>query len=171
MKILITGNQGLAAALASIYNDHQVQMISRGLGKDIGNVDQWAVDFLDYDMVINCAYSQLDQVAVLNFFFEHWKNHAHKTIVTIGSTACDYPAARPDLVDQPWPYRYHKKALLAAWHETCFHAVKSMIVNPGPIDTAMIQHRRVAKMPPVALAAKLRTVIDDPWMRRVDLWV
>jgi len=170
MKIVITGQQGLGAALGSVYNDHDVTAVSKTTGHDIHEVRRWAHSFLDHDMIINCAYSGLAQIEVLQFFFQAWKDDPNRYIITIGSTVTDYSAMRPDMIEHYWPYRVHKQALLAAWRETCCHAVKSKLINPGPIDTAMTAQRHVIKMPSMELAQKIRDVIQDPWIRRVDLW-
>lgn len=171
MNILITGRRGLAADLASIYRDHDVSLVSKSTGHCIGDIEIWGQDFLGHDMVINCAYREFDQIKVLEYFFTTWKNNSNKHIITIGSTAADYPAARPDMIDQYWPYRLHKQSLLSAWKQTCFNAVDSKIINPGPIDTDMIRHRAIPKMSPRELAQRIRSIIDDPWTRRVDLWL
>lgn len=171
MNILITGQRGLAADLALIYQDHDVTLVSKSTGHCIGNIETWGQDFLDHDMVINCAYSEFDQIKVLEYFFTAWKNHSHKHLITIGSNAADYPEARPDLMGQYWTYRLHKQSLLSAWKQTCFQAIDSKIINPGPIDTDMIRERKVPKMSPKELAKRIRSIIDDPWIRRVDLWL
>lgn len=171
MKILITGTQGLSHHLINAYHDHSVTAVSRQTGHDINCVEIWGQEFLDHDMVINCAYNGLAQIRVLEFFFAAWHAKSDKHLITIGSTAADYAGARPDMAGISWPYRSHKQSLLSAWRETCHAAIDSKLINPGPIDTAMVQHRSVPKMSPGELAVRIRLLIEDPWIRRVDLWV
>lgn len=170
MKLLITGQSGLAKSLASAYQDHQPTCVSRATGHDIADINQWGERFIDYDMVINCAYRDFAQVSVLDFFFNRWQWDSNKTIVSIGSRAVEHPRIEIDLDQDYWPYRYHKQALHLAWLKTCHSPMKSILINPGPIDTDMIKHLSTKKMDPDDLALRIRRAVEDGWIKRIDLW-
>jgi hypothetical protein len=170
MKILITGNKGLAKALGDVYADQSVTMISRSSGTDINNVSQWGSNFLDYDCVVNCAYDGFAQVSVLEFFYQNWKNNPSKKIITIGSRAVTHKRSDPE--SGYWAYRLHKQALQQA-HDTMLLDAKCdmKIIHPGPIDTAMLQHIDCVKFNPGILASKIKTIVEDSTIKRVDLWL
>lgn len=170
MKILITGVRGLADALRDAYIDHEVTSVSKSGGFDIHNVDHWGTEFLDCDIVFNCAYDGFGQVSVVEFFFKHWKNDPSKTIVSIGSRAITHK--RIENTDEYWPYRTHKLALQSV-HDSMLLSAKCdlKIFNPGPIDTHMISHLDCTKADPVKLAQQIKQTVADPTVKRVDLWV
>jgi len=169
MKILITGTKGLAAALGNTYAEHSVTMVSRSNAFDINHVNIWGSQFLDYDCVFNCAYDGFAQVGVLEFFYTHWKNNPGKKIITIGSRAITHK--RIETKSEYWPYRLHKQALQQA-HDTMLLDVKCdmKIINPGPIDTDMIKHLDCVKMSADETAFKIKNIVDDPTIKRLDLW-
>lgn len=170
MKILITGTQGLAQSLGNAYIDHSVTLVSRSGGYDINNIDQWGVKFLDHDCIINCAYNKFAQVKVLEFFFEHWGNNPLKKIISIGSRSIIYKRLDNDL--GYWDYRLHKQALQQAHDAMLLNAQCDLkIINPGPIDTEMIAHQQCVKYDPDKLAVKIKNIIEDPTIKRVDLWL
>lgn len=171
MKLLITGRSGLAAALARIYQDHQVTAVSRATGHDIADIMHWGQEFLGHDMVVNCAYHELAQISVLDFFFDHWQQDASKILVTIGSRVIDHPRIEQDRDHEPWPYRAHKQALQQAWNKTARSPMKSLMINPGPIDSDMTRHHAVPKMDADQLAKRIRHIVQDGWIRRADLWL
>jgi hypothetical protein len=170
MKILITGTQGLARALSDAYIDHSVTMVSRSVGYNINNVDQWGAEFLDHDCVFNCAYDKFAQVNILEFFFKHWGNDPSKKIINIGSRAISYK--RLDGESGYWGYRLHKQALQQA-HDAMLLTAKCdlKMFNPGPIDTAMIAHQQCTKYNPDELAIKIKNFVADPTIKRLDLWL
>ena len=171
MKILITGNQGIARALAEQYDTHQVTCVSRQTGHDINQISQWGQQFLDYDLVFNNAYDGYGQVSVLEFFFNHWQELPNKTIVTIGSRSSYIPAT--DTKHLPyWPYQNHKLALQQA-HDRMIQSAKCVlkIVNPGPVNTDMVKHLSVPKIDPKELATRVASMVADPAMKRIDLWL
>lgn len=170
MKILITGTSGLASSLMQVlFNEHEVMCVSRVTGHDINNVDHWGHEFLDFDMIFNCAYSGFAQVKVLEFFFDHWKNNPNKIIVSIGSRAITHK--RIENSDEYWPYRIHKQALQSA-HDSMLLTAKCdlKIFNPGPIDTKMIAHLSCNKESPDLLAKKIKQLTTDKSLKRIDLW-
>lgn len=171
MKILITGTQGLAKELGAILgNTNQVALVSRSNGFDINDISQWGLDFLDYDSVFNCAYSGYAQVSVLEFFYNAWKHNISKQIITIGSRAIVFK--RTDGEQGYWAYRTHKQALQQAHDAMLLDAKCDMkIINPGPIDTAMIQHISCAKLDAKTLAQQIQTIASNPILKRVDLWL
>lgn len=170
MKILITGTQGLALSLKNAYNSQQVTTVSRSNGYDINNIYQWGSEFLDYDCIINCAYDKFAQVKVLEFFFNHWRNNPSKKIISIGSRTITYK--RLDNNVEYWDYKLHKQTLQHAYDAMLLTAKCDLkIINPGPIDTAMIAHQQCVKYNPDELAIKIKNLISDPTIKRVDLWL
>lgn len=171
MKILITGTKGIAQALADAYQAHDVTCVSRSTGHDINNINTWGQQFVDHDMIINNAYDGFGQVQVLDYFFRAWKYDASKKIITIGSRSSYMPAV--DTKNMPyWPYQVHKLALQQAHDRMIQEAECQMkIINPGPVDTQMIAHLTVKKISTQDLAEKIIAVIDDPTVRRIDLWL
>lgn len=170
MKILITGVRGLADALRDAYIDHDVTSVSKSGGFDIHNIDHWGTEFLDYDLVFNCAYDGFGQVSVAEFFFKHWRDDPSKTIVSIGSRAITHK--RIENTDEYWPYRTHKLALQAA-HDSMLLSAKCdlKIFNPGPIDTHMIAHLDCLKFSIEDLAVRIKEYTRDSTIKRIDLWV
>lgn len=169
MKILVTGSQGLAKSLAEVYSDHNVTLVSKSTGHDINKVHKWGKDFIDSDIVFNCAYDDYGQVKVLEFFFDHWKTLPNKQIISIGSRAITHK--RIENTDEYWPYRIHKLALQNAHDSMLLGSVCDLkIINPGPIDTQMIAHLQCKKMPPMALAMRIKILAADPSIKRIDLW-
>jgi hypothetical protein len=170
MKILITGVRGLAHALGNAYSDHDVTLVSCSGGYDIVNVTSWGQDFLDYDCVFNNAYSGFAQIEVLEFFYKHWKHDSHKKIISIGSRAITHK--RIESESGYWAYRLHKQALQQAHDAMLMDAKCDMkIFNPGPIDTDMIKHLDTVKINPDQLAHKIKSMVGDPTVKRVDLWL
>jgi len=171
MKILITGTQGLAKELGAILGDtNQVVLVSRSNGFDINNISQWGSNFLDYDSVFNCAYSGYAQVSVLEFFYNAWKHNASKQIVTVGSRVITFKRSEGE--QGYWAYRTHKQTLQHAHDSMLLDAKCDMkIINPGPINTTMIQHISCAKMDAGALALQIQDIANNPILKRVDLWL
>jgi hypothetical protein len=171
MKIIITGTRGLAAELGNAYRDQFVTLISKSGGYDINDVDQWSHIFYDHDVLFNCAYSEFSQVRVLELFYQAWQQDPNKTIVSIGSKVVSGARAEINTDNAYWPYRLHKQTLQTA-HDTMSRTAKCnmKIINPGPVDTDMISHVDCVKMDPAELAAKIRNWVDDPYVKRVDLW-
>lgn len=170
MKILITGTKGLAQALSDAYIDHSVTSISRSGGYDINDIDSWGLDVLHYDCVFNCAYSDYAQIKVLEFFYNKWHNDSLKKIITIGSRAITHKRIESDT--GYWPYRLHKQALQQAHDSMLLTAKCDMkIINPGPIDTPMIAEHQCIKFDPLVLALKIKSIVEDSTIKRVDLWL
>lgn len=170
MKILITGQNGLAQALAEAHCEQSVTCVSRRTGHDIHDVANWGHAFVDYDMVYNCAYNGLGQLHVLEFFYEAWKTDAQRTIVNIGSRVVSFP--RSDGKHDYLAYHTHKIALLKAY-ELMLPVSRCMIkmINPGPIDTDMVSHLPIPKIDPRDLARNVRALVENPLIRRADLWL
>ena len=170
MNIVITGSAELAIALQKVFSDHNVTLVSRKSGHDINCIDQWGAVFDNHDMVINCAYSDHGQLKVLEYFFNCWKNKLDKKIITIGSRVISHRpvAAQYDY----WPYRLHKQELQLAHDAMLSEAVCDMkIINPGPINTAMVKHHNVPKFSTTDFAMRLKEIAADRSLKRVDLWV
>jgi hypothetical protein len=170
MKILITGTQGLAQELAFVYADYDVTAVSLSTGHDILCIEEWGVDFLDYDLVLNCAYSGTGQQLVLEYFHHHWQFDPAKSIVTIGSKVVTQP--RADGTHGYWPYRIHKQTL-QAMHDAMWPTTHCdlKIVNPGAFDSEMVAHLDVPKFSLYDLASRIKKIANDPVVKRVDLWL
>ena len=170
MKILITGTKGLAQELAFVYSNYTVTTVSQSTGHDILKIDQWGVDFLDYDLVFNCAYSGIGQQLVLEYFYHHWKSDSTKSIVTIGSKIITQP--RADGSTGYWPYRTHKLSLQSMYDHMWPTAQCDLkIINPGAFDSAMVAHLDVLKLNLYELAIRIKKYVEDPVVKRVDLWL
>ena len=125
---------------------------------------------MDYDCVFNCAYNKFAQIGVLEFFHNHWKDKPDKKIITIGSRVITYK--RLDTESGYWDYRLHKQALQQAHDAMLIDAKCDMkIINPGPIDTDMIKHVMTVKISTVELANKIKSIVSDTTVKRVDLWL
>lgn len=170
MNILITGTKGLANALGDVYSDQSVTLISKSGGYDINKVSEWGSEFLSYDSIINCAYDGFGQLAVLEFFYKHWKNNTTKQIINIGSRCITYKRLDADL--GYWPYRQHKQSLQQAVDAMLLDASCDIkIINPGPIDTPMVALHQCAKFNTQELATKIKSIAADPSIKRIDLWL
>jgi hypothetical protein len=171
MKILITGTKGLAQDLASVYNHkHAVTSVSLSTGHDILNINQWGVDFLEYDLVFNCAYSGIGQQLVLEYFYHNWQTDSTKSIITVGSKIITQP--RVDPTNDYWPYRIHKQTL-QAMHDSMWPSALCdlKIINPGAFDSDMMSQHNVPKLSLSDLAHRIKHYVDDPVIKRVDLWI
>jgi len=172
MKILITGQQGLAQGLAQVYADHDVRCVSRSTGHDITKIEDWGSEFLDIDLVFNCAYCGRGQEQVLEYFFQHWHDDQRRCIVSIGSRVITQPRSDGSGDHTYWPYRQHKQNL-QNMHDRMSATAKCslIIINPGPFESAMSQHIVSAKMPVADLCQQIKRAVEDPSMRRIDLWL
>lgn len=170
MKILITGQSGLARALADVHHKDHVTCVSQSNSHDIALIKNWGSKFLDCDLVYNCAYSNIHQLTVLEFFYQHWRTDSSKIIVNIGSRVTSYP--RIENKKDYWPYLIHKQTLQQAYESMLPDAKCDIkLINPGPIDTDMIRHLSVPKFEPTTLAHRIKNLVADPTIKRVDLWV
>lgn len=172
MKILITGTSGLGKELGAAYADHQVTLVSRSTGHDINNISAWGHEFLTYDMVINCAYDGLGQQLMLDYFFNHWQLDPAKTIVTIGSKIITQPRIDISQDHDYWPYRLNKQAL-QLMHDSMLYTAKCnlKIFNPGAFDSSMTSGHNIPKMSLPDLAVTIKSHIENPVIKRVDLWL
>lgn len=172
MKILITGTQGLAKELAVVYSGHDVTLVSRSNGYDIMKIAEWGHEFLEYDLVFNCAYDGLGQVLVLDYFYQHWFNNPNKTIVTISSKVISQPRTEIERDKEYWPYREHKQ-ILQYIHDARWPAAicDLKIINPGAFDSGMVAHLDIPKISVFDLAARIKSAASDPLIKRLDLWL
>lgn len=173
MKILITGNQGLAQALAQrLCQNHSVTMVSRSSGYDIKHISQWAQTFYHCDMFVNCAYDSWAQTEALETFYWAWKDTATKSIINIGSSISDYVRIDKHHDHEYLSYRVHKQSLQSAFAKMVKTAQCDIkLINPGPMDTNMLNaNNNVNKMSPDFVAEKIVSVMFDPVIKRVDLW-
>jgi len=170
MNILVTGTTGLAYELSQAFDNDHVVCVSKSTGHDINHVDQWGIQFGHMDMLFNCAYHGTGQLKVLEFFFDLWKNDTSKKIITIGSRVVSYP--RSERTDEYWSYKLNKQSLQLA-HDLMLPSAKCdmKIINSGPIDTAMIRHLDMPKFNPKMLSDKIKNIVHDSTIKRVDLWI
>lgn len=167
MKIIVTGTRGLAKGLQSLPHD----VICLGREFDISRVVEWAGSFADADCLINCAYHEFDQVAVLEAFANVWRKDKTKIIINVGSAVSDYSRSETLKDSEYWPYRIHKQALQSSFNrltKECMCAIK--LINPGAIDTDMVQHLTVPKMTVEQVSQYINQLITDPVIKRIDLW-
>jgi len=171
MKILVTGTRGLAAGLQQSLQHHSIVCVSKTTGHNILDVDRWAADFIDMDVVVNCAYDGLGQVKVLEYFYNQWKTDASKIIVNIGSKCIVQPRIELEKDWQYWPYRLHKQ-FLQTMHDNmskdCECNLK--IINLGAIDTDMTSHLLTSKLAVSHASDMTKFLIENPELKRIDLW-
>jgi hypothetical protein len=172
MKILVTGTKGLAKEIAEVFCDHSVTAVSKTTGHDILNIKQWGNSFLDYDCVFNCAYADIGQQLVLEYFYHNWQHDSTKTIVTIGSKVITQPRSEILQNIDYWPYRIHKQTL-QNMHDNMWPTANCnlKIINPGPFDSEMTAHLTVKKLNMRNLAEQIRKITSDSVIKRVDLWL
>jgi len=172
MKILITGTTGLAKDLSEVFCNHSVTSVSKASGHNIHQINQWGNGYLDYDCVVNCAYDNIGQQLVLEYFYNNWKNDSNKKIITIGSKIINQPRIESEIDHHYWPYRLHKQALQLT-HDVMLATAKCdmKIINPGAFDTAMISHVDTPKISTKVLSEKIFQIMQDPLIKRVDLWL
>ena len=171
-KAVITGSQGIAHAVSHVLSaDYNVINISKSNGYDIADVGNWASEFVDYDVCINCAYDSWLQVNVLEEFCNIW-NSKDKTIVSIGSTVSDYGRTEKHLDHQHFPYRLHKQALQNAFNRLVMSNNSNLkIINPGITNTRMVSHIESEKLSTELVANHIKMLIESNELKRIDLWV
>jgi hypothetical protein len=109
---------------------------------------------------------------VLEFFYDKWKNDASKSIINIGSRVTFYPRSDIEKDQEYWPYRLHKQTLEQAWSKMLICSCDVKLINPGPINTDMMKHiTDIKKFDVNHLGAKIASVIFDPTIKRLDLWL
>lgn len=171
MKILITGTRGLATALVAFLDQHEVTCVSRSTGYDIGQVIDWAEEFQDFDMVVNCAFSGLGQVEVLKKFSHMWQSNTAKSIINIGSTVTSYPFSTLDMDHTYSDYRLLKIALQHAFEKIVrTHDCHVQLINPGLFPSDMTVNNNNKKMPIDQVAKNIHAVMFNKQIKRVDLW-
>lgn len=171
MKILITGRRGLSAALATVLQDHQLVIADRQ-NYNIQKVKSWVKEFTDFDVCINSAYDEWQQVTVLEEFYSLWHTDTKKTIINIGSNVASYSRTEVDKENEYLSYRLHKQALQLCFDKLVRTAKCDIkLVNPGPIDTSMINHLQCTKMSTVHVADRISWLMNQPDIKRLDLWL
>lgn len=171
MNIVITGQKGLAKALADAYSNYNVTNISRSSGYDINLVDSWANQFFSADMLINCAHSEYAQTKVLECFASAWRNDSSKKIINIGSKVIDYLRSETEKQNEYFAYRNQKQSLQNAFAnmvDNCLCDIR--LYNLGPTDTNLIANLHIHKMPVAQAAEQIKFFNSLPGIKRVDLW-
>ena len=169
--MIVTGRTGLSAGILDEFQgDYRVEQISRRSRHNIEQVAEWAEDFAAADVLINCAYSGWAQIAVLEQFCQLW-NTKDKTIVNIGSMVSNYSRSELQRDHEYFPYRLHKQALQSAFERLVKTTECNLkLINPGMIDTPMVQHISGTKLSVRTVAQHIRTLIETPQLKRIDLW-
>ena len=89
MNIGITGTTGLAEAIAGALQDHKIY--TPRIDDILMNPEHgyWfdKTNSNEYDVFINHAHRDFDQVTIFNIFMKHWKRLPHKYIINISSRA------------------------------------------------------------------------------------
>jgi hypothetical protein len=174
MNILITGTTGLAQALAQNLDlTHAVTQVSRRTGHSIQDVKSWGPNFYHYDVCINCAYDQWFQVDVLEQFYYAWCNDPTKQIINIGGSMVDYGRIEKEKEYEYLAYRVHKQALQSVFFKLVrLSQCDIKLISPGAIDTKMIEHLNFqGKMSADFVAKKIIGIMQDPCLKKVDLWL
>lgn len=172
-KILITGSRNISSAIATQHQTDYVMCASKSNGYNINNIFVWGSEFLDFDIVYNCAYDNQGQLKVLEFFATNWKDDASKIIVNIGSKITDYARSELSKDRDFFLYRYNKLILQKAFSDLT-HSCKCdlKLFNPGPVDlTDMAKHLDVPKLEINELAKNIKQLSENPLIKRVDLWL
>lgn len=136
MKIFITGHtSGIGYELFNILTEHhEVWGGSRRIGWDVGD-SRFYDQVLDFDVLVNNAYHETGQLALLKFVYSHWKN-TPKIIINVGSAHIDHQIHRPfDKVN----YNVTKAAIrhYSTWISENDNICKSMMFNPGHVNTPL----------------------------------
>ena len=84
MKVVITGSTGLAKNIKAVIEATPYIGVSHTV--DAVRVED-SIDWNDYDVFINCAHVDFEQVELLQECFEAFKRHKEKSIVNISSRA------------------------------------------------------------------------------------
>jgi len=174
MNILITGNQGLAKSLGNFLSSkYSVTYASRSTGHNIQDIAQWAPQFYHYDMFVNSAYDRWCQTDALEQFYWAWYQDPSKHIINIGSTVSDYARYEKEKEYEYMAYRVHKQSLQATFAKLVKQAKCDIkLINPGAIDTQMLKHLAFEnKMSSDFVAQKIVSVMFDPCIKRLDLWI
>lgn len=171
MKIAITGTNGIAKATHELLcKNHNVSMLDKK-NYNINNVELWATEFFDYDIIINCAYSGFAQTKVLENFYNMWKTNPSKKIINIGSMITTYTRTQKELNDLYWDYRVHKQALELSFNSMVTNTqCEIKLINFGPVETSMSEKLVANKFSPSESAQYIINIMNDPNIKRVDLW-
>ena len=170
-NILITGTSELSSAIQKKLDEHNVTLISKKTGNNINNVSEWGKEYEDYDILINLAYDSWGQIDLLQYFYYAWKNDPNKKIINIGSKVSSYGRSEITLENHFWEYRLHKQCLESAFLKMVESALCDIkLINPGPIDTAMVKHLDIPKMSKEFFSTQVKEIIFNPTVKRVDLW-
>lgn len=170
MKFLITGKKGLALALKEKIGA-SATCISQSDGYKIQDVLEWGPKFYHYDVLINCAHNEFDQVKVLEQFYYAWKDDSNKIIVNVGSISADYNRSEFTKEYEYLAYKFQKQALQSVYAKlTRLANCDIKLINPGAIDTAMVEHLTCQKMDPSHVADRILWMIENPDIKRLDLW-
>lgn len=168
-KVLITGSRGFADSLRRAFDDCQVRCVSLSQGYDINQVADWGLEFINYDIVINCAHGGRGQVAVLEYFFKQWQNNRSKQIITIGSRVVSY--RHYNQIDYS-NYCSEKQCLQLIHDNMLSQSLCDMkIFNPGPFESDRVSANKSPKFDPEQLATRVRAWAREPDIKRLDLWL
>jgi len=170
-NILITGTSELSLAIQETLNEHNVTLISKKTGNDINNIREWGKEYESFDILINLAYDSWGQIELLQYFYNAWKNDPNKKIINIGSKVSSYGRSEVTLENEFWEYRLHKQCLESAFLKMVDSAICDIkLINPGPIDTVMVENLDIPKMSKEFFSTQVKEIMFNPIFKRVDIW-
>lgn len=169
MRLLVTGTQGIAAAVAQLPYD--VTAVSRSTGHDIMAWPDWIDQFKQHDVFVNCAQAGSAQAELLVHMALSWKHQPSKVIINIGSMVADYRRTVGHDAEF-WQYRWQKQNLQNAFVKlTRDCECRVALINPGAVDTDMVRELDCAKISTHTVAHYVDLVIKNAELRRIDLWL
>jgi len=169
MKILVSGNPtfGLAQALDSVLQDHELTFVSRTTHKldltKAENQQTFAEMSVDYDaIIINSALWKFNQTLLLEAVYKQLKAEGKQTlIICIGSTT-DRVMKATD-----WLYNAEKKALrdyanslgmTGVWAEN----PRVTLISFGSLSNVQHKHPDRKTMPITTAAGYVKWILQQP---------
>jgi NAD(P)-dependent dehydrogenase (short-subunit alcohol dehydrogenase family) len=174
MKIAVTGHTaGIGLAIVNLLKkDHKITGFSRTNGYHLKDVDNIVSAAESVDVFVNNAYYKYQQCEILKQLAHRWQG-TNKHIINVGSTCINYPRIESELDSDPWEYRDHKTALEKMFRKLAKqpNACTISLINPGAVDTDMIQHLTVPKLSPEDVAQATDLLIKNKKIKELTLWL
>lgn len=169
MKILISGNPayGLAEAIGSVLNDHELTFVSRTTHQlDLTkseNQNKFAEMSIDYDcVIINSALWKFNQTLLLEAVYKKLKAEGRQTlIICVGSTT-DRVMKATD-----WLYNAEKKALRDYCNSLGMTGVwaknpRVTLISFGTLSNVQAKHPDRKTMPTKKAAEYIKWILEQP---------
>jgi len=174
-NIAITGHtSGIGKACTDMFSKENVFGYSKSNGWNIQSPDQIIQDVVSNDcsVFINNAYNENYQSILLEKLHNQWRN-TEKIIVNIGSYITDYPRLERNKDKEPWDYRDHKQDLLKTFRKIALEdsLCRVHLINPGPVDTPMIEHISANKLQAKQVADTISSTIKYAWLKEIIIYV